>query len=247
MGCRVVGRRHIQCGFTLVEIAIVLFIVGLLTRTLLEPIAIAQKHRQFDLTRSELQQVKDSVHAHLVAHGYLPCPHAGSKVNQLSSDHTSGVECEVLEGSVPAVLLGLSGAIDSNGSLLDVWNRPYRYAVSLSNHTTKGNQRFPDWTTRGEASNVGLRYLSSNLVLCVEPSQAACAKNKVRANNLAFVVLSLGQDVSASGAQLENQDGDETYIINPLSIRADSPFDDQIVWSSTQDVLYWMLRAGWLP
>lgn len=241
------GRRYSQCGFTLVEIAIVLFIVGLLTRTLLEPIAIAQKYKQFDLTRSELQQVKDSVHAHLIAHGYLPCPIADTSVNLVSNGGATGVECEVLEGSVPAVLLGLSGAIDTNGSLLDVWNRPYRYAVSLSNHKSKGNQRFPDWTTPGEASNVGLRYLSSNLVLCVEPSRVACAKRKVRANNLAFVIFSLGQDVSESGAQSENQDGDGTYIINPLSTRSDSPFDDQIVWSSTQDVLYWMLRAGWLP
>jgi prepilin-type N-terminal cleavage/methylation domain-containing protein len=245
------GWRRAQCGFTLVEIAIVLLIVGLLTRTLLEPISSAQRHKQFDLTRSELQQVKDSLHAHLIAHGSLPCPLSYTAVNQVSDGDgggdESGVECAVEQGSVPAVKLGLSGAIDSHGALLDVWNRPYRYALSLSNHTSKGNQRLPDWTTPGEASNVGLRYLSSNLVLCVEPSRGACPNRNVRAKNLAFVVLSLGQDVSTNGAQSENQDGDETFVLKALSVRSDSPFDDQIVWSSTQDILYWMLRAGWLP
>lgn len=239
-------RSGHQRGFTLVEIAIVLLIVGLLTRTLIEPISTARQHKQFDLTRSELQQVKDSLHAHLIAHGYLPCPILNADVNQVSNSEEGGV-CEVRQGYVPAVVLGLSGAINSHGALLDVWNRPYVYTVSLSNHTSKGNIRFPDWTTPGEASNVGLRHLSAELVLCVEPSRAACPKRQVRANNLAFVVLSLGRDDSTTGAQSENQDGDETFVINPLSIRTDSPFDDQIVWSSTQDILYWMLRAAWLP
>ncbi|MFT6304217.1 MAG: prepilin-type N-terminal cleavage/methylation domain-containing protein [Granulosicoccus sp.] len=241
------GRRQTQYGFTLVEISIVLLIVGLLTRSLLMPITMAQQRKQFDLTRSELQLVKDSLHAHLIAHGYLPCPIMETVADLASGGDKRGVKCEVGQGSVPAVVLGLSGAIDSHGALLDVWSRPYRYAVSLSNHSSKGNQRFPDWTTPGEASNVGLRYLSSSLVLCVEPSRAACAKRNVRADNLTFVVLSLGQDVSTAGAQSENQDGDETFLISPLSIRSDSPFDDQIVWSSTHDILYWMLRAGWLP
>lgn len=241
-------RRQTQSGFTLVEIAIVLLIVGLLTRTLLEPMTIAQKHKKFDVTRSELLKVKDSLHAHLVAVGYLPCPIGGVMVNHRAVvDSHRDTECEIEQGFLPAVDLGLSGSIDSNGALLDVWNRPYRYAVSLSNHNLEGNQRLPDWTTPGEASNVGLRHLSSNLVLCNEHSRAACANRNVRAKNLAFVVLSLGQDNSTKGAQLENQDSDETFVINALSIRTDSPFDDQMVWSSTQDVLYWMLRAGWLP
>jgi len=242
-------RKHelSQCGFTLVEIAIVLFIVGLLTRTLLEPVTVAQQNKKFDVTRSELLQIKDSLHAHVVAHGYLPCPLVSATYQQAVAGDPHVANCTVEQGHVPAVELGLSGAINSQGALLDVWNRPYTYALSLNNHATEGNQRLTDWTTPGEASNVGLRHLSSNLVLCVEPSQVSCAKRKIRAQNLAFVVLSLGADDSTTGTQSENQDGDETFIINALSIRTDSPFDDQLVWSSTEDVLFWLLRAGWLP
>jgi hypothetical protein len=148
---------------------------------------------------------------------------------------------------VPAAVLGLSGAIDSQGALLDAWNRPYKYAVSLSSHSLKGDQLLPDWTTAGEASNVGLRNLSSDFELCIEPSRGVCANRKTRAKNLAFLVISLGEDDSTKGLQVENQDGDTTFLINEYSINADSPFDDLVVWSSTQDLLYWMLRAGWLP
>lgn len=241
-------QRQTQGGFTLVEIAIVLLIMGLLTSTLLEPMTIAQQHKKFDITRSELRKIKDSLHAHLVAVGYLPCPITSVMVNQSALAGSQGdTECQIEQGFIPAVALGLSGSIDTNGALLDVWNRPYRYAVSLNNHSSEGNQRLPDWTTPGEASNVGLRHLSSNFVLCNQPSRAACSNRNVRAENLAFVVLSLGQDNSTQGAQSENQDNDEVFVINTLSIRPGSPFDDQLIWSSTQDILYWMLRAGWLP
>lgn len=239
--------RTKQQGFTLVEIAIVLLIVGLLTRTLLEPVTTAQLHRKYDVTRSELQTVKDSLHAHLVAHGHLPCPISDTASNQMSDTHDAEAVCMISQGTVPAVALGLSGAINSGGALLDVWNRPYRYVVSLSSHALQGNQRLPDWTTPGEASYVGLRNLSSSLVLCLEPAQATCASRNVRAGDLVFLVFSLGQDLTTQGAQLENQDGDETFVIGALSTHGDLPFDDQIVWSSTQDVVYWMLRAGWLP
>lgn len=235
-----------QYGFTLVEVAIVLLIVGLLTRTLLTPLIVAQQHKQYELTRTELLQVKDSLLAHLVARGYLPCP-IGSLSSSASADDPGRLECLFQEGGVPAVALGLSGAIDSHGALLDEWNKPYRYALSLNNHSSLGDQRLPEWTSPGEASNVGLRHLSSNLVLCIKPSPARCANRDARANDIAFVVLSLGKDDSTNGAQLENQDGDETFVVNALTVNSESPFDDQMVWSSTQDVIYWMLRSAWLP
>lgn len=240
-------RSRTQQGFTLVEMAIVLLIVGLLTRTLLNPIMVAQQHKGYNVTRSHLLQVKDSLLAHIVAHGYLPCPITTATARYNSAAYNKDAICDIEQGFVPAVKLGLSGPMNSQGALLDVWNRPYRYAVSLSNHGAKGDQSRPDWTTPGEASNVGLRNLSSRLVLCVESSRSRCVQQSVRADNLAFVVLSLGQDVSDTGDQSENQDGDETFLMNAFSIRSESPFDDQLVWSSTQDILYWMLRAGWLP
>ena len=236
-----------QSGFTLVEIAIVLLIVGLLMRTVLEPIGIAQQQKRINSTRTELELVKDSLHAHLVAHGFLPCPIKTNALSLQRNDSAAGDECRVSQGGVPAVVLGLSGAIDAKGVLLDAWNRPYRYTVSLQNHSSMGNPRLPDWTTQGEASNVGLRYLSSDIVLCIQPSRASCTRKNVRAKHLAFVVLSHGQDNSSTGAQTENLDGDETFVVNALSTSQESPFDDQLVWSSAQDVMYWLLRAGWLP
>ena len=243
------NRYQTQSGFTLVEIAIVLLIVGVLARTLLEPLNRAQSHKQVEQTNNELQLIKDSLHAHLIAYGYLPCPITQSSISSASTSITSttSTNCKNMQGGVPAALLGLSGAIDSHGALLDAWNNPYRYAVSLSNHASRGDQRLPDWTTAGEASRVGLRHLTSNLVLCTKPSRDACAKHNVRASNLVFVVLSQGKDASSSGAQLENQDNDAIYIVKDWSLSVDSAFDDQIVWSSNQDALYWMLRAAWLP
>ena len=230
-------------GFTLIELAIVLLIVGLLSKNILEPIAFAQERQRYSKNYSKLRLIKESLLAHVVATGTLPCP---TSTNTRSGANPSFV-CNVGQGGIPAATLGIAGAVSEQGALLDEWGRAYIYVVSLSSHPSEGEEHLPDWTTADEASVVGIANLRGSLALCLQAAAVSCPLNQVRANELAFVVVSNGQNISQSALEAENTDGDNIFVVAEYSIEQTTAFDDQVVWSSAQEVMYWMLRAAWLP
>ena len=247
-------NRHLarQRAFTLVEMAMVLLVIGLLTKTAMAPLAAMQKHGQRKQAEQQLSSVRDAVFAHLVAYGALPCPLAAtsgvlvvsSAVNDANREQRA---CTVSSGYVPTAQLRVAGAVSDEGALLDPWGRKLHYSVSLSDAVDTGNARLPDWTTTGEAAQVGVSNLSADLVLCNSAVNGQCAGRGVRADQIAFVLFSTGADNSVQGAQAENLDGDNYFVVAEESIVDDNPFDDLLVWGSAADVMYWMLRMGWLP
>lgn len=254
---------HPDCcmrGVTLVEMAMVLLILGVLTRAAIAPMTMAQKHRNHRLAEVSLQSIRDRVWAHVVATGALPCPVAldpprtpsampapPSPGKPLPTGDVGQRVCKVAHGGVPARVLGLVGATGNDGALLDPWNHPYRMAISLVSHAERGAVQLPDWTTPGEASSVGIAELVADLVLCTRAAARRCPSGDIRASQLTFVVLSTGADDTRRGEQTENQDVDPVFVLQDASINPDHPFDDQLVWGTAAETLYWLLRAGWLP
>ena len=238
-----IKERGYEKGFTLIELAIVLLIIGLLSKNRLEPIAFAQERQRYSKSYSNLQFIKESLLAHVVATGTLPCPISANK----PSGANTSIVCNVDQGGIPAAILGIAGAVNEHGALLDEWGRDYLYAVSLSSHPAEGDQHLPDWTTVGEASAVGIANLRGSLALCMRATAVSCPMNQVRANELAFVVVSNGRKISQAARETENSDGDNIFVVAEYSIEGSTAFDDQVVWSSAQEVMYWMLRAAWLP
>ena len=240
---------HHQRAFTLVELSLVLLILGLLTRSLLTPLAGARTLLNQRVTADQLESVRESLIGYVVANGALPCPVPSSSLHPLVPQVGQAAlsECSVALGGLPASALGLAGATDEHGQLLDVWNRPYRYAVSLDSHTEKGDVDLPDWTTPGEATRVGMRELAAAITVCSQPNAGKCPQRAVRANDVVFVVLSLGLDDSPAGSQAENLDDDLEYLLQDESIDQATLYDDQLIWSTAPDIMYWMLRSGWLP
>ncbi len=243
-------------GVTLVEMAMVLLILGVLTRAAIAPLTASQKHRNHRLAEVSLQSIRDGLWAHVVATGALPCPipldqERIATVKPAPASLPTGQQvlsiCQVAHGGVPARELGLAGLTGINGALLDPWNRPYRLSVSLASHAERGSSRLPDWTTPGEASSVGIAELTADLVLCTRAAQTRCPNSDTRANQLTFIVVSTGEDNTNRGEQSDNQDADTVFVLQESSMRADHPFDDQLVWGTAAETLYWMLRAGWLP
>ena len=246
------GHLARQRAFTLVEMALVLLIIGLLTKTAMAPLAAMQKHGQRKQAEQQLSSVRDAVFAHLVAYGALPCPIAVSSGALVVSsagniDNTQPRTCNVSTGYVPTAQLRIAGAVGDDGALLDPWGRKLHYSVSLSDAIESGRTSLPDWTTMGEAAQVGVSNLSADLVLCNSTVGSNCAGRGIRADQIAFVLFSTGADNSVQGAQAENLDGDNYFVVAEESIANDNPFDDLVVWGSAADVMYWMLRMGWLP
>ncbi len=235
--------------------AVVLLIIGILTKSALGPLASLQEHRKRSQAEQQLGVVREAIFAHLVAYGALPCPLTRAEkdtVYSFSMGNTDSVKgrvetCGNSGGFVPAHSLRLSGSTSHNGALLDPWGREYRYAVSLQDSEAAGTSGQPDWTTQGEAGAVGISNLSADIVLCNSTQGADCSGRSIRSDQIAFVVLSAGQDGSARGQQSENLDADNFFVYTEESIVADAPFDDLLVWGSAADVMYWWLRMGWLP
>ena len=235
-------------GFTLVETALVLLVIGLLTRAFLAPLGESLERRR----HAEAERLLDDAHralvGHLITRGVLPCPLPPS--GGRSSDGNSGASvagCRSGSGRLPAVALGVPGPVDADGALLDPWGRALLYSVSLASSDRAGARDRPDWTSEGELAAVGLAQLSADLVLCDVAASGACPRDALRADAVAFVVLSRGRDDSGEGAQRENLDGDRVHVLAPHSAVDGHRFDDTLVWASRNELAYWLLRAGWLP
>jgi prepilin-type N-terminal cleavage/methylation domain-containing protein len=110
--------RRRQQGFTLIEVAISMVILGLVLTGLV--IALSQQLQQSYLvnTRTAINQANEALLSFVVANARLPCP-AVVGSNGLESTNGAG-QCTAAAGFLPAVTLGLPN-LDANGLLEDGW------------------------------------------------------------------------------------------------------------------------------
>ncbi|MFQ5659988.1 MAG: type II secretion system protein [Gammaproteobacteria bacterium] len=126
--------RHSLFGFTLIELAMVLFIVSLLLGGLLVPLATQVEGRNRQLAQRKLDDIKEALIGFAIINGRLPCPTTQTD----PADAAYGSEdaaCNVTvttEGFLPWKTLGVS-AYDQWGvtrvSSADPWNGYWRYRV----------------------------------------------------------------------------------------------------------------------
>ncbi|SHN39874.1 prepilin-type N-terminal cleavage/methylation domain-containing protein [Duganella sacchari] len=117
MSPKFMSRR--QAGFTLVEIAIVLLIVGLLIGGMIAPLSSQMEQRRISDTRRTMDEAREALFGYALRNGYLPCP-AISSSNGLE-DRTGNV-CNKRYGYLPWAALGIGR--------LDGWNHLMGYTVT---------------------------------------------------------------------------------------------------------------------
>ena len=126
-----------QTGFTLIEMAIVLMIVGLLLSGLLVPLSAQMEQRNITDTQKSLSEIKEALIGFALTYGRLPCPATSSSngAEQFVPGHSAadGQCSNFYNGYVPAATLGLSGTTDSSGFLIDSWGNRIHYAVTNAN------------------------------------------------------------------------------------------------------------------
>src|SRR5450830_1543922 len=101
MNHRTARRR--QSGFTLVEIAIVLLIVGLMIGGILGPLFSQLEQRRVSDTKRTMEEAREALYGYALRNGYLPCP-AISSINGLE-DRTGNL-CNKRYGFLPWATLG---------------------------------------------------------------------------------------------------------------------------------------------
>jgi prepilin-type N-terminal cleavage/methylation domain-containing protein len=112
-------RRSSQSGFTLVEIAIVLLIVGLMIGGMVAPLTAQLEQKKVSDTKRAMDDASEALFGYALRNGYLPCP-AISPSNGLE-DRTGNL-CNKRYGLLPWATLGLTR--------LDGWNHLLGYTVT---------------------------------------------------------------------------------------------------------------------
>jgi type II secretory pathway pseudopilin PulG len=117
-------------GFTLVELAITLFIVTLLLGGMLTPLSQQIAERQNSETRHTLDNARTALVGYALSHrdtfglSYLPCPdlHSGAGAGDGEEDRLPDGHCATVVGGLPWHTLGVAET--------DAWGNHLDYAVS---------------------------------------------------------------------------------------------------------------------
>ena len=259
--------KKMEYGFTLVEMAIVLVILGFVLGALLLPLR-AQREQAAQLqTENTLENAKQALLGYAQQQGRLPCP-ATAASNGIESQNPAGSgTCTQQVGFLPAATLGTQ-PINSQGLAIDAWNNPIRYAVSQSkvDITTGAATTNYIFTTSNGMSTAGIANLIQTPSLRVCRSFSAFATtcsappiaNEVNylINNAVVVIFSTGttgSQAAGSADETENLNAvganqiDTVFVSHDISLAAaPNEFDHLVIWISPYVLYNAMIQAGQL-
>jgi len=249
-----------ESGFSLVEMAIVLVILGVALGGLLGAVGQSAENSRRIEAKNKLQEIEEALYGFAQVQGRLPCP---------ADDDTLGIEdvantvtglCNIIHGMLPSATLGISGSVDGNGLLLDPWGNPYRYSVAGA---TPGGYRY---TGNGSGSG-GIPDIFDNAATAIVNNASylrvcdisTCA-GTIMSDVVPAVVISMGNNwpLIATGSANEQANASGSTTTNgtyPITNTVDFVvadyseinFDDMLVWISPHILLSKLVTAGRLP
>jgi len=246
-------------GYTLLELAVAILVIALLTGTLALPLAAQVELRRTEETRRRLGEARDVLLAFAATHGRLPCPASGTSRGEesfdASGDASDGRCAHFTDGWLPAATLGLA-PLDADGYLRDAWDTPrsrVRYAVYGG--AVNGVAQALTRTNGLQAATLpAIGAQSHYLFVCVSAAGASAAGCGPATNQLtrraAFVLHSAGADASRDAVGVDearNLAGDGTFVSRDAGDDPRNPFDDVVQWTPVHLVVHRMLAAGRLP
>ncbi|PKO25843.1 MAG: prepilin-type cleavage/methylation domain-containing protein [Betaproteobacteria bacterium HGW-Betaproteobacteria-8] len=253
-------------GFSLVELAVVLVILGFVIGALMLPLQ-AQRENTFRLqTENQLETARKALIGFAQTKERLPCPATANGTGVFPDD--SGVSnedvnevCAQQWGFLPAATLGIQPT-DSAGFAIDGWGNRIFYAVTQA--ITPGGAATADFTTTGEMANVGIASLAPDLRVCrsglpatgiTTTTCSALPENNYLINNAVAVIYSTGATATlGAGGEDENENlnadaGVDTVFVSRGISGQTAPggeFDHMVVWVSPYVLYNAMIQVGQL-
>lgn len=231
-------KRLREGGFTLIEIAIAVVVIGLLLGSLLGPLSVRIEQADRQETQALLDEIREALYGFVSVNGRLPCPDIG----------TDGVEdltglpprtCSSDFGNLPSANLGVAR--------MDAWGRPFAYRVTGffadENTATVGP---PPCTPTSSVTSIAL---------CSDGD--ITVKDGAGGNNVATNIPALVVSYGANGG-LTPTSADETenrptgpnptiFVSKGYSQNPGTEFDDLVAWISPHILMNRMIVAGRLP
>ena len=265
-------RRATARGFTLLEMAIVIFIIGLLTAGLIGPVQVQLEARERHKTLDYLSQASEALYGYALTQRRLPCPDTDG--DGMANPPYTGAngDCTKETGFLPWAELGVAPA--------DAWGNRLTYSVREKQFTWPAQNAACD----GNSATLPEFDLCSqgNISITTRGDKAATAGTveskftypAATADNVAAVLVSHGRNgYGAMGAdgdlrgvvpaanvdEKENADDDNAFVTRGYSgVQQDcadnedesSPlceFDDLVMPISRALLNARMVAAGQLP
>ena len=233
-------------GFSLVEMAIVLIILGFVIGALMTPLQVQRQQIFQSQTQNSLETAKKALIGYAQSQGRLPCPATASS-NGAESPLGGGTCTEQL-GFLPALTLGI-GPVDSKGLAIDGWNNNIRYAVT---QIDSGGAVTADFTTPSDINAVGISTLAPNLnVICGTITTTECTAGSNLTNNAVAVIFPTGQNFGQSAGvdETSNLAATTTFYSRSLTAATAAPsneYEDLVIWISPYLLYNAMIEAGQL-
>lgn len=236
-------------GFTLVEMAVVLVIIGLMIGGLIMPLGAQMHMRKVAETMNEMEQIKEALIGFAIVNGRLPRP--ATSASNGSENATLCADEIACTGYIPWVTLGVHK--------LDAWNKIIRYSVTpaYANGSISLAPTIATKTIQNRDSTGMPVYVAGS---------SNCAVNK---DCTPAVIYSAGEKnygTSDDGGAIPDCSGcintdedkndntatnlganfiDRTYTNNDSA--SGGQFDDVVTWISSNILFSRMVAAGKLP
>lgn len=248
-------------GFTLVEMAMVLMIIGLLLGGLIPTLSTQMESQRINETRKQLDEIQQALIGYAIVNGRLPCPAStgsnGMENFAVGGNASNGNCSNFYNGFVPAATLGVTSVADNQGITgfaVDSWGNRIRYAVTSANSNAFAK-------TNG-MSTVGISSLSPNLLVCstASTSSTSCSvanTSLTSSPGVPVLIYSTGKNGGYGGTGLDeaenpnpnSADNDRVFAFHAPSpsTATNGEFDDLMLWVSPNILFNRMVAAGKLP
>jgi type II secretion system protein G len=206
-------------GFTLVEMAVVLIILGFIIGAFVMPLTVQVEQSHVAEARKDLAEIKEALLGYAAVNGTLPCPDTngdGIVDGCLNTNATA-----TTGGNLPWSTLGLKSQ--------DPWGQAYQYRVNNA------------FTTTFNLSTVGSG--AGIIKICTDNT---CAVTE--SSNVPLIVFSYGKNGSTqppiSLDEKENANLDGVFVNHDF---VQGGFDDVLMWISINVLMNRMVAVGKLP
>jgi prepilin-type N-terminal cleavage/methylation domain-containing protein len=230
-------------GFTLVELAIVLIIVGLLLAMFLTPLTAQREIRARAETQALLEQAREALIGYAVANRHLPCSDTDAIPDGIENRNVAG-DCVNAEGILPWNTLGIDR--------VDAWDHYFRYRADDTFTNSNSALLF---TIADAESASGIQINGESGALVSTSSRPAAIILSHGSNGFGAISTiqatpdnQLPTPAAGQVDELENTDGDLVFVSHvPTPKGSANEFDDMLIWISPKVLINRMIVAGRLP
>lgn len=235
-------RRTRQAGFSLIELAVVLVIVGLLIGGGIAALTATTEQTRRSEAKRQLEHVREALYGFAMSNGRLPCPDTNYPPD--GEEDTTATDCSADGGALPWVNLGLGRR--------DPWGSPLRYRIDRNSPNFADPDADTDAPAFTLADSGSLTVTDGDGGNIVTSTPAVVVSYGPQGSQ---VWTDSGFNCPAAGTggfsadENENCDDDNTFVAADYRPpdATDGRFDDVVIWLPLPVLKSRMVDAGLLP